>query len=307
MPVIATPVAPTPSPGVNCVDQPVKSPATTLVDGVAVAAKVQAVEVVQGQEATIVWTMKSTAGDAVDLTMCSDASVVVRIREALSMNSNSNPPVEIAGGILTPESGTVNFQLTSTAVAYPGISNAEIGIIDTSGKLVFSNSFYLVVNRGQFGPEVRMQGPPTVAEVRLHLRDSDPADNLWLGVTEFDLAEIAACIERPIHYFNESQPPIKITYTTASFPSRYFYLEAIIACLYQLASLHYSRTHLAYQQQGGLMVDDKNKAAEYAAIGKEKWNSYVDWVLRRKVQINAMAAISSVGSPYYSWGRRDWR
>jgi hypothetical protein len=179
----------------------------------------------------------------------------------------------------------------------------EIGISDENGNIIFINQGYLCVNRSLWTPNGLTgfgSGPPTLAEIRLALRDSSPADNLWLGVEEFDLAEVVACIERPILYWNESPPPIPQKYNTATFPWRYYWLAGICGCLYKIAESHYMRVHLPYQA-GGVSVDDKNKFREYGAKGDKFWDEYRQWTQWKKVQLNAEAAVQSVGSPYYGW------
>lgn len=290
----------------QCPDQLIVTPAITCVEGQPNLRKMQAVSVVTGQLATIQYTMRSQNGDPVDLSLCMAAgsTIVLKIREAIMMDSNSNPGVTIICSIVNlitnGADGVVQATLTSDVVAYPGISRCEFGVLDINGNLIFSNEMFLIVNRGQFANQVSRLGPPTLPEIRLHLRDSDPTDNLWLAVTEFDMAEIAACIERPIHYFNEAPPPINQKFNTANFPGRYFYLEAIVGCLYQMATLHYARVHLPYQQQQGLTVDDKNKMEQYDAVGKQRWEEWKNWVRHKKIQLNAAAAFRTFGSPY--WG-----
>lgn len=276
------------------------------VDGQDIRTRIQAVSVAVGQKAVVQHVMRDLNGDPVDLEPCvPPGEVRLRIREVTSFHS-SNPGVELACTLVNPpgNDGLVETTLDADTVAFPGISKAEFALLTDAvpPEVVFTNGIYIVVNRGQWGDPSNLQdtGPPTIPEIRLHLRDSAPEDNLWLGITEFDLAEIAACIERPILYFNESRPPLKIRYTTSNFPYRYYWLEGITSCLYNLASLHYNRVHLPYQQQGGLMVDDKNKFQQYAAIADKRWEEYKDWVQKVKVAINAMGAIQVVSSPYYS-------
>lgn len=296
-------------PSVLCVDQLTVRPVVSISsDGVPIIKRPRGVQVAQGQAATIRYTMLSQNGDPVDLSVCllAGGSVKARLHETLLCsppdfvqvdctivnNTDSNPGFD----------GCVDLELPPEVVAFSGISKIEFALLDVDGNVIFTNNIYLIVNRGQWGAPgslTNMAGPPSVAEIKLHLRDSDPADNLWLGIEEFDLAEIAACIERPILYWNESQPPINVAYTTATFPYRYYWLEGIIACLYKLAAKHYTRVHLPYQQQGGLMIDDKNKAKEYQAIAESSWNEFKDWVLRKKVEINAWGAVQGVGSAYF--------
>jgi hypothetical protein len=297
------------NPPVICTDQTTVKPVITCVEGAPNLKKMQAVTVVTGQAALIEYTMRDGNGDPVDLRPCLQAggTVELRLREAVIGMYPGQPGVIIPCTLPDPpgdgSDGRVLAQLTQKAVAFPGISRADFGMLDAAGHLLFNNEIFLVVNRSQYGEPAGVApwpfGPPTIPEIRLHLRDSAPEDNLWLGVQEFDLAELAACIERPIHYFNESPPPIYQIFSTANFPARHHYLEAIIGCLYQMASLHYARVHLPYQQQQGLTVDDKKKAEQYAAIGKEKWEEWKNWVRHKKIQFNATASFQSIGSPYY--------
>jgi hypothetical protein len=268
----------------------------------------RAVEVNQGQAATIVWTMTDQLGNPVDLTTCGGGTSFTAVcREITSFDIGSpGTPIPVTAADLA--NGVIDLALPLVAVAYPGITMVEVGVLTAGGLLLFSNQFYLVVNRGQFGNlaggGVSNSGPPTLAEIRLHMRDSDPNDNLWLMNYEFDISEIAACIERPILYWNETPPPIPQRYNTSNFPWRYHYLDGIVGCLYSIASIWYARVHLPYQQSGGLQVDDKNKAEIYDRIGKAKWDEYKRWSQMVKVRLNAGNAIQALGSPYSGnyWG-----
>jgi len=286
-------------------DQKILIPATTLVEGKPNYRKIQAVEVNAGMEAIVKWTMKSAAGDPVDLTdaVANGAIAEARIRETVNWSMGLWPPAEtIACTIPNPAAGEVNMQLTKAVVEFPGISWVEIGILDNAGKVIFTNQFYLVVNRSMFGGTTpnAPSGPPSLAEIRLAMRDSAPEDNLWLGVTEFDMAEIAACIERPVIYWNEAPPPIPQKYNTATFPYRYYWMGGIVGCLYMIAEHHYTRTHLPYQA-GGISMDDKNKFQIYGQKGRQLWDEYRQWVQWKKVQLNCENAVMSVGSQYYGW------
>jgi hypothetical protein len=252
--------------------------------------------------------MLSQNGDPVDLSVCllAGGSVKARIHETALcvppdyvqvnctiVNNTDNDP---------GKDGCVDCLLPSDIVACPGIFKIEFALLDVDDNVKFTNWIYLVINKGQWGAAgslTQVGGSLTIPEVKLFLRDSDPADNLWLGVEEFDIAEIAACIALPIDYFNQSQPPLHQSWTTQNFPWRYFWLQATCAQLYKLAARHYTRVHLPYQQQGGLMIDDKNKAKEYWAMYEHDWNEWKDWTLHKKVELNAWGAVQGVGSPYF--------
>jgi hypothetical protein len=307
MPVIGPPVPPIPDSSVNCADQSTVQTTVTTVEGVPSYARKQGFQVVQGQLATIQTVMRSINGDPVDLTSCvtAGATVVVSIVETTIIDLCTTPPIIINGTVIDATNGIIQFILTQPAVTNVGIYDVEAGLFDDDSNLIFSSQLYMIVNRGQFGPlPVSSVGPPTIAEIRLHMRDSDPADNLWLRVVEWDTAELAAAIQRPILYFNETPPPIRHKFTTSTFPFRYNYLEAIVGCLYQTATIWYTRVHLPYEQAQGLKVDDKNKAEQYAAIGKQRWDDWKEWARFKKVQLNAGASFKRIGSQYYG---QFWR
>jgi hypothetical protein len=286
-------------------EQKVVIPGTTRVEGVPNYQKLQAVQVNAGEAKLIKFVMRDLNGDPVDLTdvVADGARAEARIKEVILYSQSAYPPaVVIAGTIPDPTTGEVNIQLTSEVVTCPGISWIEIGIIGADGALIFSNKLYLCVNRSLWGNEQSgfPSGPPSLPEIRLAMRDSSPVDNLWLGVEEFDLAEVIACIERPIGYWNESPPPIPQRYNTANFPYRYYWMGGVVGCLYQIAEHHYIRTHLPYQA-GGISIDDKNKFGIYGQKGKQLWDEYKNWVQWKKVQLNCENAVMSVGSQYYGW------
>jgi hypothetical protein len=183
--------------------------------------------------------------------------------------------------------------------ARAGIYAAEITVFDSDNLPVFSNQFYYVVNRS-IGQQTWVANcPPSIAELRLHLRDSGAKDNPLLDAQQFDLAEMALAIERPILYWNESLPSVQ-KYTTTTFPYRYNWMEAAIGELYRIAAHFYRRNNVP-MQGGGFTVNDLNKSAEYEAIADKKWQEYQRWALQMKVSINARSMVG-----IYSPGYQDY-
>jgi len=316
MPVFATPKFAAAGPAADCSNQTVKTPETTKVFGCAVPARSKAVEAFQGQTATINWTMGDSGGKPVDLSSCGDftdgdastGEVILRIRETILIPGCSDTTFTITGSVTDVANGLVAFTLSSDVTARAGVYLCEATVYNTTGDVVFLNQFHLIINRSLTGGDPnQITGIPSIAEIRLHLRDSDPGENSLLDSVQFDLAELVFAIERPILYWNESQPPINQRYTTTTFPWRYYWLEGIVAELYIMAAHWYRRNRVQLQSQGGLGVDDLNKANEYETIGQKKREEFRDWVLRKKVQFNAEAAMQSSGSAYawlggyYGW------
>jgi hypothetical protein len=307
---------PIPSPPVLCTDQLMTRPKVSInVNAEPIIKRPRGVQISVGQIATVRHTMVDQNGDPVNLAPCILGGGSVRARVHDTMLCDPPCPTEILCVVVNPtdpapgEKGCVDVTLTPELVKKPGVSQIEFAMLDPLDNVIFTNIIYLFINRGQWSPDglaAGASGPPSIAEIKIHMWDSDPADNLWLGIEEFDIAQIAACTERAVMYWNESQPPIRVYYNTMNFPYRYYWLEAITSCLYRMAAMHYTRTHLPYQQQGGLMIDDKNKAKEYMAIADARWTEFKDFVLRKKVEINAWGAVQMVGSPYYSIQWRGW-
>ncbi len=310
MPVIGIPTTSPPVSGQpTCSDQATRTPKVATSYGCDIKGRQRAVETYQGLVPTIAWTMLDGDGNAVDLSSCGSfdgldgSSLHLRIHESVQYPAAAVPTFDIEGTIVSASAGTVDFVLTSDVTRNPGIYLAEVTAFNTSNDPIFANQFRLVVNRGLGTTSMPCGGaPPTIAEIRLHLRDSDPVENNLLDTLQFDVAEIAAAIEYPVLYWNESNPPINQNHNTNTFPFRFWWLEAIVSRLYISAAHWYRRNHLPYNA-GGVGVDDLNKADDYEKVGQQKWAEFKDFVLRKKVGLNCEAAITSSGSGYGGfWG-----
>lgn len=168
---------------------------------------------------------------------------------------------------------------------------------------VFFSSLYLIVERGLHGvAEIdTYQGSPTLAEIRLHLRDY-PEGNLLLDEYEFDAAEVALCAQSCVDYFNEIQPPLAVRYSTKNFPSRYHWREGIIYQLFSIAAHWYRRNRFPYQA-GGVQVDDTGREENYLKAMQIYERSWKEWVMREKLRRSMEEAVGSVGSDYAIWRR----
>jgi hypothetical protein len=124
----------------------------------------------------------------------------------------------------------------------------------------------------------------SIAEIRMARRDRCPEDNFLLDDVEFSDTEIAWAIRRPIDWWNEQPPPIE-TYTPATFPFRYNYLDAVIAELYRMAAIHQERNNLRYSA-AGVTVDDSESYPRYKQISEELMARWQTWAIRKKRSIN---------------------
>lgn len=322
MVVIATPaltapsvceIGPSQSPilpvnAVNCADQNKRTAPVSAQNGQAVLTRMRAVNITQGQTATITWQMHNSDGVPVNLSAClvsvpeNQLKVVFRMKEQIALG-NLNPVRSLDATIVDAEKGDVSVDLPPNMVGIPGIYYGEMALISVpvdnpeQPNVVFSNMFYVIINRGTFGSNVDSGGAPSIAEVRLHLRDSSPNESFLLENLMFDDAEIALAIARPVQYWNEIPPPLDRTYNTQNFPFRYHWLEGICANLFLMVAEQYRRNQLQYQA-GGIAVDDQNKEANYERAGQTRWQAYRDWVRATKATINLESCYGEVESNY---------
>jgi len=299
-----TEVVPTP---VSCADLAVVTPGIALQHRQQVLGRMQAVRVRAGQNAAIEWTLRAADGSPVDLSACgfTDSSdsvaepplvkqLVLRLREAVT---RSKCFVERAGTVVDAETGKVSFQLLAVDVKYAGVYLGEAALVSVEGndqQVIHSNVFYLHVERGLHA--AKPHGPPSIAEIRLHLRDSAPGENMLLDAYKWDDAEIAAAITRPVDYWNEVPPDIG-RFTTASFPFRFHWLEAICGNLFLFAAEYFRANQLDYQA-GGVTVNDMNKERNYEAAAERRLLEWRTFVRAKKAAINLEGAYGGIGSQY---------
>lgn len=301
-PTTVTPVTP-----VACDSQLLVAPNTPYVRRREILQRMRAVRVRSGQQATIQWVLKNQDGVPINTTECgfTDSSLsvsvdglprkfILRVRESLSGNCYMR---EYDAQSIDAETGTLTFKLDDAIVSRAGIYIAEVALIEVQEDLVenvlISNVFYLNVETGLFG---QAKGPPTIAEIRLHLRDSAAEENFLLDSTKFDDAEIAASIQRPVMQWNET-PPVVQVYTTHTFPHRFHWLEAICANLFLIAAEHFRANQLEYQA-GGISLNDMSKEQNYEAAAQRRSQTWKDWMKRTKVADNYDAGWGGYGSSY---------
>lgn len=294
----------------SCGQQSTLAAPVSKTNGVPVLTRTRAVSVNQGQCASIDWQMIDTQGRPVDLRPCgfgqvnppTDFKVVFRLKEQLNLG-NARPPLQVDAELFDAEKGNVRVQLTKSMTEFAGVYYGEMALIDIAAEnandpcVVFSNTFSVIINRSTFGPQGQQGGPPSIAEIRLHLRDSSPAESYLLEHVMFDDAEIALAITRPVMYWNEIPPPLDTTYSTQNFPFRYHWLEGICANLFMMVAEQYRRNQLSYSA-AGMSVDDQNKEASYERAGQARWQAYREWVRATKASINLESCYGEVTSNY---------
>lgn len=297
---------------VSCVGQNVISAPTSSINGQPLLTRMRAINVNQGQCTTLEWVMHDREGKPVNLSNCADTDdfqVVLQLKEQLSLG-NQRAPAQLPATIVEPENGKVAVALTNEVTAIPGVYYGEMALVSVPAQasnqpcVIFSNTFSLVINRSTFLSTNQVGGPPSIAEIRLHLRDSAPGESFLLDNLMFDDAEIALAISRPVMYWNEVPPPIDAVYNTQTFPFRYHWLEGICANLFLMVAEQYRRNDFQYSA-AGLQVNDQNKEASYERAGQTRWQAYREWVRATKASINLESCYGEVSSTYKYAGYTD--
>lgn len=316
MPIIGTENTTSTVPGTPCTEQDLAQPVITEVHDVPVPQKRRAVSIMQRQRRRLRLNMFTATGQPVDLTTCgftadlSESSLSSESDSSSSGESVSSTDHTIglyarehigldglilakAATVLNAGEGLVQVVLEPEDTAVAGIYVAELRLINGDDQTVYTDVFYLVIEPSLGST---CTGMPSIAEIRLHLRDNAPEDNLLLDHVDFDLAEISLAVARPIQLWNELLPPVA-PYTTSDFPYRYHWLQAIAGNLFLIAAEHYRRNHLPYNA-GGVAIDDKNKFMQYEQAGQLRLAEFKQWAQSRKIAINISNGFSSFGSDY---------
>lgn len=250
------------------------------------------IQVQQHQPATLTLHLFDANGET--LVIPEDSAFVYRLVAKAQINSTS-PAINVIGEPGDKSRGEVDFELTKSNTADPGIFLAQVSVSDDSGHVLQTTDYYLAIN-----PSLVVSGsgrkPITIPEIRLMLRDVCPAQNFLLDDFEFNDSEIVVCILLPISEFNEKYQP-KTSYTAVNFPWRFHWLRAACGYLIEMAAVSYARNHLGYTA-GGLSVDDKNKQESYLVLAKQLLSDWRTFIKERKLELNISEGYGTLGSDY---------
>jgi hypothetical protein len=201
------------------------------------------------------------------------------------------PSASVTCDIASPPDGHVTVDLDPTSFTKPGVYLAELQMIKDG---VLEHVYKMYVD-AQASLAWRINGPLSIAEVRLWARDSYPEDNFLLDEVEFKDSEIVAAIRRAVDIWNTTPPMLqRYMYTPSNFPFRSQWLDLTIALLYDIAARSYLRNHLPYKA-AGIGVDDKNKFSQYKQLSAEALTKFQSWTKDIKLQLNAQQC----------WGRSN--
>ena len=230
--------------------------------GIPLAARLSSILVNQKSKTSIAVTARDETGNVLDLTefgFDGDPPPTVAFRFADAARPYA--VTRVAGSCPTPESGELLADLTAAQTGVAGIYRGEAAVLDTDEDVLHSQPFFLWIQPSLFGGT---SSAPARDELRLHLRDSQPDENLLLDELDFDDAELCQALARAVTYWNEALPPGR-NYNTSTFPFKANWLDGAVACLCQTAAEHYRRNFVPVTA-GGIGYQDLAKEQNLSLI-----------------------------------------
>jgi hypothetical protein len=201
-------------------------------------------------------------------------------------------------GVIVPDTcpnpkSLVSFDLSPSATTTPGIYRAEVGRF-AGGYLVDTWPVYVEIQPTVFGHSCNQEGPLTIPEVRMAIRDLQIGEISLLDALEFGDVEVMQAMRRVVDLWNETSPYLRRwTFTTSWFPFRYNWMQGTIAELLSMAAFAYDRNRLAYSA-GGVSIDDQDKGPAYRKQSDAMKAEFMAWMIRKKRELNMRNAWSTI-------------
>ena len=178
-----------------------------------------------------------------------------------------------------------------------GVWTAEVQLWQ-NGVMVRHIPYFFNINPSLIGAQQHTKATLSIAEIRMTMRDTDPAQNYLLDELDFKENEIMLSVRRCIDYWNEARPPVATGMTPISFPWRYHLSLGVVGQLHLWAAINKMRNDLPYNA-GGVTVQQTVKWNQYKQIADELWARWQQWVKEKKYEINVLGVIRTLGSGYY--------
>ena len=204
---------------------------------------------------------------------------------------------DILGTVVDADNMIVQFDLSEVETRFAGLFVLHLLILPAgeTDRLLHVTPYWLEVAASALSPS---QGPPTIAEIRMLMRDDCPDAEGLLGDYEFNDNEIALCITRPVDQFNITRPPLT-SFTVATFPRQYrfYWTKATMGMLIRMAAAHKMRNSLQYDA-GGISVNDKAMFAPYFQYADKLLAEWEAFILETKARMNYGRVYGVVPSDY---------
>lgn len=141
--------------------------------------------------------------------------------------------------------------------------------------------------KDRHGEDISPKGndaPMTDMEVRIFLRDKDPAANILLDDFEFTPEEIRTAMNLAVDKWNDTPPDI-YRMDWDHFPYRSILLLGTASNLLYMAARRYARNSIQINA-GGTSVNDQAKSAEYDHASERLRQEYLQAIRMKKRELN---------------------
>lgn len=229
----------------------------------------------------------------------SNPTVAAKLASSEHWGSSGRLIFKVDGTVIDAASGVIRFSLSSSETAKAGIFTATL-VVYVNDAIVLQQPYYVEITPSDLFAN---NGPPTIAEIRLWLRDLCPSANTLLDDYEWSDFEIAAAIRRPLDWFNAEPPPLNMDANVTNFMFRYPWMNFTIGELLRMAGHRLRRNRLRYTA-GGTELDPEARAVEYEQIGSQMIEEAKAQLRDVKITLNISGGFASLGSAYARWGYR---
>ncbi len=297
-----------------CIPPNILTPETACHDGCPVLSKARHIIVPKGVQGVIAWPLRHPDGTSVNLSFCFPETPDQSVSESISHGADASEGVrtrfsdcdganlmEIAGAPHDVTTGTVMFAVPQQVYDRAGIYRMSIAVIQEENGVerpAFIENALLSVENTLWGDTTQLTGPPTLDDLRIHLRDT-AVENELLAQTEFDATEILNAIVRPIQQWNETPPPVA-HFNCSTFPFKYHWMQGTVGQLLLTAAHSYMRNNLKVNH-GGVSGNFKDKYKEYLQVAQAYITEWTEFITQKKVEINCNSS-GSMPSAYYFQG-----
>lgn len=164
-----------------------------------------------------------------------------------------------------------------------GVYPAQLNVYAVGGDLIYTIPYFVGIE-----PVAGWTSTISITEMRLHMMDAVPSDNLLLDDYEFKDTEILYALNAILDRMTGiGLPSPRLTLSTIPQDLRWAYKQGVNATLLKLAAKRYARNELPYSA-GGISVNDQAKANTYMGLSAEPEQEFIDAVLSRKQRQNIM-------------------
>jgi hypothetical protein len=260
---------------------------TTVVDAAGVSpADLPVLELQQYTQGTVTADLKVAGVPYAITTGYTVTLIAVETRKAVPSAAYFNKNCTVVDG----PAGTVSVTFAPAELDKVGIWLGQFTVSTDADVPVHRFPCYVEVEPTLTSEQV--DGPLTVAEIRMSIRDRISDDNFMLDNVEFSNSEILAAIRRPVDWWNESVPTGFPTYSYTTFPYRYYWLTGTTGELFRMAGYNLLRNRLPTSGTG-LNTDDKARAADYNQLGDKLIKEWQIWARQKVRQLNAAQWLGS--------------